>query len=92
MFIVKPAYSIVDKEYKKLSPESVIELMYEGTDKQGILVVPDHPYEIEAGMEGYTWLKCNMEWTKKDRDEVIEEFKTLYKSISRIAKVYYDLS
>ena len=40
MFIVKPAYSIVDKEYKKLSPESVIELMYEGTDKQGILVVP----------------------------------------------------
>ena len=36
MFIVKPAYSIVDKEYKKLSPESVIELYKK---KSGLVLV-----------------------------------------------------
>lgn len=91
MYSIKPAYNIADRDYQKLSPSDVINLMYEGTDKGGIMVVPDHPYEIKKGSEGDLWLSCKMAWTKKDRDEVIEECKSLYKAISRIAKVYYDL-
>ena len=92
MYTVKPAYSIADKDYNRLSPDDVITLMYERTDKEGIMIVPDHPYETKKGSEGSVWLRCVMEWTKKDRDEVIEECKNLYKALSRISKVYYDLS
>ena len=72
MYTIKPAYSIADKDYNRLSPADVITLMYERTDKEGIMIVPDHPYETKKGSEGSVWLRCLMEWTKKDRDEVLK--------------------
>ncbi len=81
------AYSEVDKGYEKLGPTALIKLMYEKTDKKGWLVLPQEPYSISRGEERKCWREFRMSWTEEDRDQLIKEYRRLYKALVKMAEL-----
>ena len=91
IYVVNYAYSEMDKSYSRLNPVKLIDIMFEKTDKDGTLIVPNHPYKTPASMRGKVWLDCKMEWTGEDRDAVKKEFKELYRAFLIISESNVEL-
>ena len=90
-YVANYAYSELDKSYSRLNPVKLIDIMFEKTDKDGSLIVPNHPYKTPASMRGKVWLDCKMEWTGEDRDAVKKEFKELYRAFLIISESNVEL-
>ena len=70
--------------WEKLSPEELIETMYERTGEDGVLGLP--AYFADPEREDET-LRCVMDWkTPDDCRTVVREFRALREAIERIAQ------
>lgn len=85
MYDINFAYSEHDKNCRALSPQALIERLFDRTDDKGVMFVPAHPYRMGKSTEGSKWLRCVMKWTAADRDEIIKDFDALYKALAEIA-------
>ena len=70
-----------------LTPEEFIELMFERTDLDGILLIPGWHYD------GVSWdandirdsYRCHMSWTFTDMERITSQFHKLYSALEKIA-------
>ncbi len=74
----------------EMSPAAYIKWMYESTENNGTLVVPDWSEEGVSDTTG--WLSCEMQWTEADRDRAIADVEALIDALTKIAKTYIGLS
>lgn len=65
-----------------ISPAEAIREMWEHTDGDGTLYIPEWYHDI--GYEGKIY-RCSMDWTKNDVDRIISEYETLYAAICQLA-------
>ena len=70
---------------EKLSPFDFITLMFERTDEDGILYVPDLYPEYSEEAVSY---RCKMDWNLAKYEKTLEKFRRLYASIERCAAHY----
>ena len=81
-------------EDTSLSPKEFIELMFERTDLDGILLIPGWYYD------GTSWdandiqdsYRCHMNWTIADMDRIISQFHKLYAALEKIATYLDDVT
>ena len=79
----KPAFTIHD-ELSSLTPEQIIAKMFESTDKDGYLNIPEWPYDDKDYDEPDMYYLCKMNWSQEDLEEVIEDFRKLEERIKAI--------
>jgi hypothetical protein len=91
MFEIRYAFNDTDKEYEKLSPPALIRKMFEKTDGNGILVVPERTYLTGRSMAGNKWLRCEMDWTEDDVKKITREFRVLYKALLEASEMHPEL-
>ncbi len=80
-------------EDTNLTPEEFIELMFERTDLDGILLIPGRYYD------GPSWdandiqdsYRCHMNWTYVDMSNIISRFHKLYAALEKIATFLDDV-
>ncbi len=75
--------------YEKLTPTAYIEYMFDNTDENDILVIPDFPHAVDESIGEYS-LRCHMDWSYSDCEKILKNFVSLDKSLKKIAK-YYDV-
>lgn len=92
MYEINYAYNEYDNRYTELAPTDLIKQLFDKMDDRNILFVPDHPYRRGQFSEGRKWLRCEMKWTAEDRDEIIDEFESLYTALEEVAAAYPELS
>ncbi len=86
----KLAFNTNDAAYFYLTPVGCINAMFEHTDTDGSLYIPEWPYDDnDESDEKYYALKMN--WNKEDRKKVISDFENLISAIKIIAPVYDQL-
>lgn len=81
-------------EDTRLTPKEFIELMFERTDLDGILLLPGWYYD------GPSWdandiqdsYRCHMNWTIADMDRIISQFHKLYAALEKIATYLDDVT
>ena len=67
-----------------LSPRQIIEKMFESTDEEGILSIPEWPYDNKDPNEPNLFYVCKMKWNKEKRECVIENFRKLNQRMKTI--------
>ena len=92
MYEINYAYNEYDNRYTELAPTDLIKQLFDKMDDRNILFVPDHPYRRGQFSEGRKWLRCEMKWTAEDRDEIIDEFESLYTALEEVAAAYPELT
>ena len=85
----KLAFNTNDAAYFYLTPVGCINAMFEHTDADGSLYIPEGPYDDDSENERFYALKMN--WNKEDRKKVISDFENLVSAIKIIAPVYDQL-
>lgn len=73
-----------------ITPLEYIYLMFDRTDGDGVLYIPEFPNELSLCEEKYSY-RCKMDWTMEDRNSVCSEFKRLYSDLKGIAEKYEEL-
>lgn len=73
-----------------INPLEYIYLMFDRTDDNGVLYIPEFPNELSLCEEKYSY-RCKMNWTMEDRNSVCSEFKKLYSDLKKIAEKYEQL-
>ena len=82
------ACSIDAEAYRFLDPIACIDAMFEHTDSEGRLLVPDWLLnDDDDGEETTNWLECEMTWDDEDRKNVIAGYERLFASLKAIAAV-----
>ena len=79
----KPAFMIED-ELSSLSPVQTMVKMFEYTDKEGYLSIPEWPYDDKDYDEPDMYYLCKMNWSQEDLKNVIEDFQKLEERIKTI--------
>ena len=79
----KPAFMIED-ELPSLSPVQTMVKMFEHTDKEGYLSIPEWPYDDKDYDEPDMYYLCKMNWSQEDLKNVIEDFRKLEERIKAI--------
>lgn len=70
-----------------LTPLEYISLMFDRTDEDGVLYIPEFPNEMSMCEEKRSYC-CKMNWTEADRNSVCNEFNKLYSALKKIAGKY----
>lgn len=84
----KQACNIDAEAYRFLDPVDCINSMFEHTDCEGRLRVPDLSYNDEEDNEASAvWLECEMTWDDEARRNVIAAYEQLFTSLQAIAAV-----
>ena len=78
-----PAFTIHD-ELSNLTPEQIIVKMFESTDKDGHLCIPEWPYDDKDYDEPDMYYLCSMNWDKEDLKNVTENFQKLEQRLKTI--------
>lgn len=73
-----------------ITPLEYIYLMFDRTDDNGVLYIPEFPNDLSLCEEKYSY-RCKMNWTMEDRNSVCSEFKKLYSDLKKIAEKYEQL-
>lgn len=73
-----------------LTPLEYISSMFDRTDEDGMLYIPEFPNEMSMCKEKRSY-RCKMNWTVTDRNSVCDEFKKLYSALKKIAGKYDEL-
>ena len=81
------AYSETDNDFARLSPTGLIKRLFEKTNKDGYLIIPEEPRRTYKGYEGKYWVRVQMNWTLEDRDSLILDFKRIYSAIRKMAEL-----
>ena len=66
-----------DDSRSSLVPEEIIRLMFEHTDEDGRLFIPEWPYDDKDYDEPEMYYAVRMNWNKEDCDKIIREYQTL---------------
>ena len=80
----------VCQKMREISPAAYIAWMFDRTESDGTLVVPDWPEDGSRKPDSFYF--CEMQWTEADRDRVIADVEALIDMLSEIAKTYRGLS
>ena len=81
--------TFVYRKISQMNPAEYICWMFQRTENNGTLIVPDWPDE---GMHRVDrWLVCRTEWTEVDRDRAAADCETLYAALFGIAEMYLGL-
>lgn len=80
----------LDKFYG-LSPTKWIKYMFDKSSENGVMLIPDFPYDSILAVEEERGLRCKMEWNLYDRDNLIINFRTLSDSLRQIGMVYEEI-
>ena len=93
--IIQGAFTMKNDEiYDKmkdsnLEPADYIALMFDRTDENGILYIPEWNYMVPRDDYSY---RCKMEWDLYDCEQTINEFNTVYEALQLFAKIYDDIA
>ena len=79
----KPAF-MIEGELSSLSPVQTMVKMFEYTDKEGYLSIPEWPYDDKDYDEPDMYYLCKMNWSQEDLKNVIEDFQKLEERIKTI--------
>ena len=79
----KPAFMIED-ELSGFSPEQIMVKMFEYTDKEGYLSIPEWPYDNTSPEEQDIYYLCKMNWNSEDLNNVIDDFRKLEERLKTI--------
>ena len=79
----KPAFTIED-DLSGVSPVQTIVKMFEFTNKEGRLSIPEWPYDDKDYNEPDMYYFCKMNWDKEDLKSVIKDFRKLEEHIKTI--------
>ena len=70
-----------------LTPEESIISMFEHTDTDGVLYIPEWPYD-NASDEQESFFKCRMDWNKTDLENVLRQYESCFETMKKIAENY----
>ena len=76
-------------EYPTFSGSEAIINMFEHTDENGVLFIPEWTYDSNYDEE--TIYKCKMNWSRADAEKTVADFNTLYDAIKAISEKLEDL-
>ena len=74
-------------EVLTLTPEESIISMFEHTDSNGILFIPEWPYDSNCNNKQRVY-QCTMNWHKTDAENVASKFKSLYAALEKMSEKY----
>ena len=80
-----------ENELYTVSPADYLRKMFERTDPDGLLIMPDIFCSDDGGDE-FSSLMCRMEWIAEDAASVIEEYGSLVEQLGIIAAKHCELS
>lgn len=66
-----------------------IKEMYDRTDENGVLLIPEWPTDCEETPTG-RFFKCQMDWDQKGLEQVIADFEELYVSLLELGEKMRD--
>lgn len=67
------------------TPVDSIISMFEHTDENGTLYIPEWPYDGQCNNNEHFY-QCTMNWSKSDVKNIVSEYKTLYAALEKIAE------
>ena len=76
-------YTLSDKYPTFSGPGSILN-MFEHTDENGVLFIPEWPYDSYYDEEAFC--KCKMNWSKADAEKAVVDFNTLYDAIKAVSE------
>lgn len=71
-----------------LAPAECIVSMFEHTDTNGLLYIPEWPSCDPDADEKTGFFKCRMNWNEADRDAALRLFESCYETMKKIAEKY----
>lgn len=77
-------YTTPDHHLDISAPDAIIN-MFEHTDENGILYIPEWPYDNNYD-EKERFYKCTMNWNEADLDVALDYYKSLYDNLKKIAE------
>ncbi len=87
----KNAFSIDENSaYTNLTPSQCISAMFEHTDSDGNLYLPEWPYDNNDGEQTH-YYTCKMNWNKSDCDKAVTDYESLYKVLAELAEKHDSL-
>ena len=64
-----------------LTPVECIEEMFGHTDENGVVYIPEWPYDDDYDYDGTRYYECHMNWNEEGKEKVIKDFIYLYEGI-----------
>ena len=80
-----------DSVYTNLTPSQCISAMFDHTDSDGNLYLPEWPNDSDENKQNRLYA-CKMDWNKSDCDKTVADYENLYKVLSELAEKYDSLN
>lgn len=73
--------------YINLTPSLCISAMFEHTDSDGNLYLPEWPNDSDDN-EQNRYYACEMDWNKADSEKIVTDYENLYEVLAELGKEY----